>query len=300
MSDLNNIDKLLKDNFVDFTPDAPDVWQGIQQGVQAVQVGQAATTAAVVKSTSLAVKIMATVAISASVVVGYVLLNKDETASPRETIVSKAQAEATAPATTADPQEAVVMSQDVPPMNEPEERHTAATKDAAPMHRLPAKAVMAEIQTPESDFKVQSLQEVKTVEKVLLTNIQPQFAKENKVEESPEDVQPKTDLQAVAPPTNEREEYGEVIIPNTFTPNGDGKNDRFVILIENEQFYSLTIMDRNGKEVFESNDKNIQWDGKDYKSGVPCPAGTYYRVFRYQLKGAQSESKTTGIIILIN
>lgn len=304
MSDLNNIDKLLKDNFVDFTPDAPDVWQGIQQGVQAAQAGQAATTATVVKGTSLAVKIIAAVAISASVVAGYVFLNDNDSAIPSNTVVSATQPNPTTPAIAADPKEVVVPSQEMPVVTEPEERASTATNHSPSIHRLPAKAATEAIQTPASDFNAQSKQEVKAVEKkqvekVGITNTVPPIAKENKIEESAE-FNPISDPQASVPNTAEREEYGEVIIPNTFTPNGDGKNDKFVILIENEQFYSLTIMDRNGKEVFESTDKNIQWDGKDYKSGAVCPAGTYYRVFRYQLKGAQAESKTTGIIILIN
>ena len=82
MSDSNKIDQLLKDNFVDFTPDAPDVWQGIQQGVQAAQV-TGATTAAV-KGTSIVVKIIATVAVSASLVAGYVLLTDKETSQKQE------------------------------------------------------------------------------------------------------------------------------------------------------------------------------------------------------------------------
>jgi len=67
------------------------------------------------------------------------------------------------------------------------------------------------------------------------------------------------------------------ILPNTFTPNGDGKNDkffpfkpyRFVTRIE------LKIFNRWGEEVFSTEDPEIGWDGTDQKTGKPLSEGVY-------------------------
>lgn len=300
MSDLNNIDKILKDSFADFTPDAPDVWQGIEQGVQAAQAGQVAGTTAVVKGTSLVVKIIATVAISASVVTGYILLTQtSETATPDTTeAVTTSKVEET-PAIISEPQGTTTPAQETPATEK-----AGKVSSSSNNYRVVSQAAHAEVDLPPTPpqplvmgLKEQLQQGLKTPEKAVVAGNTPPV---ERVKETPEETDQDDDQQTETPVATEREEYGEVIVPNTFTPNGDGRNDKYVILIENEQFYSLTIMDRNGKEVFESTDKNNQWDGKDYKTGAVCPAGTYYRVFRYQLKGAQSESKTTGIIVLIN
>lgn len=53
-----------------------------------------------------------------------------------------------------------------------------------------------------------------------------------------------------------------VFIPNTFTPNGDGKNDVFRVrsIIPLESM-TLIIYNRWGEKIFESNNQNAGWDG---------------------------------------
>lgn len=66
-------------------------------------------------------------------------------------------------------------------------------------------------------------------------------------------------------------------IPNTFTPNGDGINDTWVIKYLN--YYpesSVNIFDRWGQKVFSSIGYPIPWDGT-YK-GTALPSGTYYYI----------------------
>ncbi len=64
----------------------------------------------------------------------------------------------------------------------------------------------------------------------------------------------------------------DIIIPNVFTPNGDGINDQFVI--ENVQYYAntLTIFNRWGQAVYETNNYKSQWRATDLSDG------TYYYV----------------------
>jgi gliding motility-associated-like protein len=68
----------------------------------------------------------------------------------------------------------------------------------------------------------------------------------------------------------------ELSYPNVITPNGDGKNDLFIIkgLPENSK---LVIFDRYGKLVFETNNYQNSWRGTD-NNGNLLPEDTYWFV----------------------
>ena len=69
-------------------------------------------------------------------------------------------------------------------------------------------------------------------------------------------------------------------IPNAFSPNGDGRNDRFRIKYgEGITKYHIQIFNRFGQKVFESRDQLIGWDGTVL--GKPQPMGTYGWVVQY-------------------
>jgi gliding motility-associated-like protein len=60
-----------------------------------------------------------------------------------------------------------------------------------------------------------------------------------------------------------------VVIPNVMTPNGDNKNDLFVIknLMEWE-YKELIIVNRWGQVVYYNNDYKNDWDGGSVSDGV--------------------------------
>jgi gliding motility-associated-like protein len=63
-------------------------------------------------------------------------------------------------------------------------------------------------------------------------------------------------------------------VPEAFSPNGDGRNDKFRILYSGViQSLEFRIFNRWGEMVFETNDINTGWDGT-YK-GKPQEEGTY-------------------------
>ncbi|MGD0711122.1 MAG: gliding motility-associated C-terminal domain-containing protein [Bacteroidales bacterium] len=68
-----------------------------------------------------------------------------------------------------------------------------------------------------------------------------------------------------------------LIIPNVFTPNGDGKNDYFNIYYGGFEKYHLLVFNRWGVCLFESNDKNVLWDGKT-PDGRNASDGTYFYI----------------------
>lgn len=81
----------------------------------------------------------------------------------------------------------------------------------------------------------------------------------------------------------------DLYIPNAFTPNGDGNNDKLFVRGNNITDLLLRIYDRWGELVFETYDQSIGWDGTfkgkesdpavfDYYVEITCLEGqTYFK-----------------------
>jgi len=76
----------------------------------------------------------------------------------------------------------------------------------------------------------------------------------------------------------------ELIIPEVFSPNGDGINDFFEIRgLEQYPENSLIILNRWGNKVFESSPYKSDWDGSNsigISLGSKLPTGTYYYILK--------------------
>ncbi|HBH06611.1 MAG TPA: hypothetical protein DDX92_08420 [Flavobacteriales bacterium] len=64
-------------------------------------------------------------------------------------------------------------------------------------------------------------------------------------------------------------------VPNVFTPNGDGEYDEFFVQSKGIQKFTISIYNRGGQMVYQSNSFQFSWDGRD-QNGQPVPSGTYY------------------------
>lgn len=88
-------------------------------------------------------------------------------------------------------------------------------------------------------------------------------------------------------------------IPSAFSPNGDGRNDLFRVVLKGDmQLIRLSVYNRFGQEVFTSNNVSQGWDGS-FK-GSAAEVGTYF----YYVKGtcgAGNERKIDmkGDVVLI-
>lgn len=87
-----------------------------------------------------------------------------------------------------------------------------------------------------------------------------------------------------------------VFVPNAFTPNGDGRNDRFGPLGKVPGKYDLRIYNRFGELVFQSNDMERKWDGT--KRGQPVPSGSFSYVLEYYDINQVKQFKK-GMLLLI-
>ncbi len=70
----------------------------------------------------------------------------------------------------------------------------------------------------------------------------------------------------------------QLLVPNVFTPNGDGMNDEFRVLYRSLREYHIWVYNRWGKLVYESTDPSKGWDGMI--GARPAAEGAYYYVIR--------------------
>ncbi|MFZ4058612.1 MAG: gliding motility-associated C-terminal domain-containing protein [Ferruginibacter sp.] len=88
-----------------------------------------------------------------------------------------------------------------------------------------------------------------------------------------------------------------ISFPNAFSPNNDGLNDWYKpISFESIQYYKLTIYNRWGNKVFETNDIQKGWDGKI--NGIEQNAGAYSFTCQYQFIGKNMLQNNDTFLLL--
>jgi len=83
-----------------------------------------------------------------------------------------------------------------------------------------------------------------------------------------------------------KESLLNVVLPNIFTPNGDGRNDFLELTIEGVTDFSVVVLDNMGKVIYQSEDVRFKWDGT-LPNGEKAPKGHYV----YYITGKDSEGK---------
>ena len=102
----------------------------------------------------------------------------------------------------------------------------------------------------------------------------------------------RTDVRSLVNVSNQIVSY-----PTAFSPNGDGKNDKFRPVIRTAvQSYQLSVYDPSGKLLFITHDVNRDWDGT--WNGKPLENGTYVWKCSYILTG-QPRKIDKGVVVLI-
>ena len=92
-----------------------------------------------------------------------------------------------------------------------------------------------------------------------------------------------------------------IYFPNAFTPNGDGLNDEFKVVTKttNIALFSLSIYNRWGALVYQTNDITQGWDGT-YK-GTACQSGSYVFKVTYNTSTSPLTTSETkmGTVMLV-
>ena len=86
-------------------------------------------------------------------------------------------------------------------------------------------------------------------------------------------------------------------IPTSFTPNGDGINDLFLVKGVAITSFEMLIFNRWGQKIWKSNDINEGWDGR-YKFD-PVQMGGYPYVINYSRFNSTSTHQRTGVVVLL-
>jgi gliding motility-associated-like protein len=86
----------------------------------------------------------------------------------------------------------------------------------------------------------------------------------------------------------------KIIVPNAFSPNGDGINDLWqIVALEYDPNAIIKIFNRSGTVIYKTTGYKPYWDGKI--NGVDAMAGTYY----YSIKTTKTNETITGALSLI-
>lgn len=98
---------------------------------------------------------------------------------------------------------------------------------------------------------------------------------------------------STAPPTEVCAECA-IFIPNAFSPNGDARNDEFLIYPEAActfNTFAIKLYDRWGNVFFESEDPNFSWDGTI--KNQDAPQAVYFYVIQYSLQNTGDNNTET-------
>ena len=88
-----------------------------------------------------------------------------------------------------------------------------------------------------------------------------------------------------------------LFVPTAFTPNGDGRNDRFGVPEGvNHRLQYLYVYNRFGQLVFSSDYYNQYWDGK--YNGQVADVGVYYYYLSVECRDG-AVIKRTGDVRLV-
>ncbi len=277
----------------DFAPDAPNVWAGIEQGVQANQVVHAAKMGKTLFGSKLVLTIAKIVAIALvpTAIISYNYFTTDTDKTNIEKPIQEVVAN----------QEQIALSEndfvDNEQLTKHRERESNKKMDKESNIPFSKKALKKEQRSTGVDNSTSIKDNVPStiphaVEKKVSHEVISSAVKYEKPISSPKENNTKqSNFFDENESTEENKEVkGEqnkgidilIKMPTVFSPDNDGVNDKYVVLIEGEKFYNLKIYTMQEELLFESNDKLNFWDGINPKNGQICNSGTYVGVLVYK------------------
>jgi gliding motility-associated-like protein len=89
-------------------------------------------------------------------------------------------------------------------------------------------------------------------------------------------------------------------IPNAFTPDGDKYNERFApVFFGNGKVLQMTIWNRWGQIVFQSNQANASWNGTRNADGEsPCPMDVYLYLMEIQMSDGSITTRKGQVMLI--
>jgi gliding motility-associated-like protein len=95
-------------------------------------------------------------------------------------------------------------------------------------------------------------------------------------------------------------EQSAAVVPNVFSPNGDGKNDTFQVDGLFLEDFSMEILNRWGQTIYETNRADRGWNGGQNNTSDKAPEGTYFYVINFKDRCSSEPNTTrTGHVTLV-
>lgn len=252
----------------------PKLWSAISS-----QIGTTAATSSVV-GLSLLSKIIIGASISAAVVTGGILLYPS--AVSKTEIKQNLEKENSSIFTSS------LSKDEVKKLEDKEIKERVVTEEKAVIKDLKIEEDF--IESSQSLSGLSTISTVDPIQSVVIENVKTPIQKETykvlpketlkKVSTIVED--PSTGV--ILPDNIVTEE--EIVLPNTFTPNSDGIDDEFKILLKNVKEFSIVILDGKNHTVYKSQDPDFIWNGIGL-NGEMVEAGNYI----YYITGKESNGK---------
>lgn len=88
----------------------------------------------------------------------------------------------------------------------------------------------------------------------------------------------------------------EIFIPNTFTPNGDGKNEEFKVYGNVIERMAMKVFNQWGQLIYETTDVSAGWNGRH--KGKLQPMGVYFYAIRLLLKDGSEVTRKGSVNLL--
>ncbi len=304
MKNINNIDELLRNSFDGFEATPPsNSWADIQQGVSKTpninSQNTVSQTAKVFKSAGIISKITIT-AITSGIILGggYLAFNYFNKATNTQTTVSVPQIQA--------PQNIEQKPiENLPDQNQNIKEEKSQTPSIIHLKQN-SKNSSVSVENSKPIVEANENKSISINSPIAkITETKPVIVQTLKPEQK--QVLPKPNHK-ISPPENnisspaiinDESSFVKPKIGNSFTPDGDGINDKLLIIIENESFYDLKIYDSKNHLVFESDSKDKIWDGTKMNLGELCEEGDYTYLFNYQYKNTEKVNTKRGVVKII-
>ena len=241
-------------------PVRADMWTSISSSI--------GTTSSVVASgITITTKIFIALGVASATVIGIYLLSEKEQTKPE---IPKKQE---LPKNTEDAQQLIIDDE-----KEKSEKIILLNTEKSQVQQKDAITIQSnEELTTQENHLIEAKQE-NGLEKINNTE-------NTKIQNNQNNSPPKSEESTEQQNDSENKIETKVILPNIFTPNGDGKNDFLSIKIDEVSEFSVVILNQANKVIFTSNDPNFSWDGIA-TNGELSPAGTYvYYISAKDLNG---------------
>ncbi|MFN4972392.1 MAG: gliding motility-associated C-terminal domain-containing protein [Bacteroidota bacterium] len=298
-TDKGNIDELLKQQFENFAPDAPDVWNAVAKGIK--QPIPQPSAAVVSKTIATAAKTWIVVAgiVTVAATLAVLVLQPTQTPNTQPEIKQPEQvnvnatpfdATATQPESSASPNERPNVIGAQKPANQPANSQEEHRQNNTPQNEQPAA-----IHTPQPAISTtvrvdEKITDAAAIEPAKKQYVNPQETLIQKPEAKPVSPQQKTGTLSA--------QDSDPFIPNVITPNSDGLNDAFIVEIPDVAVYRIKIVSSDNQVVYESTAITEYWNGIDIRNGENCKEGTYVYVINYQTNTGESKTLRGTIKLL--